>query len=456
MHSNSIANDSIRAVHSVSDLCGKTRAVLEEKFAHLWVAGEIASISVPASGHWYLSLKDDKAQLRCVMFKSANSRCQKPKIGDEVLVSGRFSLYEARGDLQLILNHLEPRGAGALHKQFEDLKKKLLEEGLFAAEHKKILPSYPEHIALVTSSTGAALEDILTVLQRHNYGGRVSLFASPVQGENAPQQLINALQSADAQMDVDLILLSRGGGSYEDLFCFNDENLARAIFSTKKPVLSAVGHETDTTISDFVADCRSATPTAAAEQLLASYIGLGPELKRLSNSLNQTLTKNLAAKSSSIIDFRHRLQSPIHRLQSNQQQLDRLQQNQTVQMDRQLGQKRHELDLLTQRLRAQSSVQLIRDANSRLEISRTELQRLGPEKIRDLMRSFVQLSRHLETVSPMATITRGYSVLRDADQQVVTSVAALRVGDPLSAMVTDGTIQMEVTELEAKTPKPGR
>lgn len=450
MQSNSNANDSIRAVHSVSELCNKTRTILEEKFTHLWVTGEIASISVPASGHWYLSLKDDRAQLRCVMFKSSNARCRKPRIGDEVLVSGRFSLYEARGDLQLILNHLEPRGAGALHKQFEELKNKLLSEGLFQEEHKQTLPQYPEHIALITSSTGAALDDILTVLQRHSYGGRVSLFASQVQGENAPPQLIRALQAADTQSDVDMIMLSRGGGSYEDLFCFNDEKLARAIFATKTPVVSAVGHETDSTISDFVADLRSATPTAAAEQILSSYIKLGPELQKLLKSLNQALSDSIGAKATSLMRLEHRLKSPTHSLQNFQQRLDRIQQNQASQINRQIQQKRYQLDLLSQQLKAKSPAQSIRDRAFRLENSRSKLQQLGRAKVSELNRSFVQLSSHLESVSPMSTVTRGYSVLLDKDKQVIKSVSAVKPRDQINALVSDGTIELQVKAIFSK------
>lgn len=444
MLSNSIANDSIRAVHSVSELCSKTRAILDEKFAHIWVAGEIASISTPASGHWYLSLKDDKAQLRCVIFKAANSRCSKPKIGDEVLASGRFSLYEARGDLQLILNHIEPRGAGALHKRFEELKKKLADEGVFSSQHKKPLPNYPNHIALITSSTGAALDDIHAVLRRQNYPGRVSLFSSQVQGESAPQKLIAALQAADSKPEVDLILLSRGGGSYEDLFCFNDEKLARAIFSCNKPVVSAIGHEIDTTISDFVADMRSATPTAAAEQILGFYIKLPAELERLLNKLNQTLVESLASKLSNLITLEHRMQSPLHSLQGFQQQLDRLQEQQNSHLVRRIAQDEHRLELLIQRLKNRSASQLTERAKNRIDEARNKLSRLGPEIHANLQQSLVQTARHLEAVSPMATLIRGYSVLRDEERSLIKTINAVHAGDKLQALVSDGTIELEV------------
>lgn len=456
MLSNSLANDSIRAVHSVSDLCSKTRGLLEEKFAHLWVAGEIASISTPVSGHWYLSLKDDKAQIRCVMFKSANIRCQKPKVGDEVLVSGRFSLYEARGDLQLTLNHLEPRGAGALHKKFEALKIKLKAEGLFEAEHKRDLPSYPEHIALITSATGAALEDVLTVFRRHNYGGRVSIFASQVQGDDAPAQLIEALQAADNTQGVDLILLSRGGGSYEDLFCFNDEALARAVFATKKPVVSAVGHETDTTISDFVADMRSATPTAAAEQILKAYNNLTSDIDRLQTRLNQSLKNHLTKRETQVAQLRSLLQSPVHQLQNYQQKLDQIQQKKLALLNRYFDKQHYQRQILSQRLQARSTRNLVREAQKRLTDSQSRLHRLAAQIVEKPGRNLGQTCRHLESVSPMATLSRGYSVLLSTQGQVVKSVEQVRPDDQLQALVNDGSIELKVLRPRAKDIKGKR
>ena len=446
MHSHSIANDSIRAVHSVSDLCAKTRDILEQNFSNIWVAAEIASISTPASGHWYLSLKDDKSQLRCVMFRGSNIRCSKPKIGDEVLVSGKFSLYEARGDLQLILNHLEPRGAGALHQQFELLKSKLLAEGLFAAEHKKPIPKYPERIALVTSATGAALEDIFTLLRRHNYGGLVKVFPSVVQGADAPPQLIAALQEADEQGQWDLILLSRGGGSYEDLFCFNNEDLARTIFNLKTPIVSAIGHEIDTTISDFVADLRCATPTAAAEQIIAGHIQLKSELNNLETRLKLALAQELKSQSQNLANLRAKLRGPEHRLQNYQQHLDRLSENSTNHIRTKIQTQLHRLVLSKKTLDAQSPERKLATAEARFAEVKQNLLRLGPENVNDSQRRFVELCRHLEVVSPMATICRGYSVLQDVESEVIREVAQVAIGDKISAKLSDGILNLEVLD----------
>jgi len=421
---------------------------LEDKFSNIWVAGEIASISTPASGHWYLSLKDDKSQLRCVMFKGANSRLKTPEIGDEVLVSGRFSLYEARGDLQLILNHLEARGAGALHQKFEDLKAKLLAEGLFEQSHKKPLPTYPERIALITSATGAALEDILTLMRRHNFGGQIRVFPSQVQGQDAPKQLISAIREADPGDESgskwDIILLSRGGGSYEDLFCFNDEALARTIFDAKTPVVSAVGHEVDTTISDFVADLRCATPTAAAEQILAGHIQLKSQLARYENLLSQSLLGCVTEKKRLLIDLKNRLQSPAHQLQNFQQRLDQLEQNNLNILNSQIQLKSHRLGILEQRLLAQSPARSIKEASLRFEDTSKRLGKAGQDRVFLLQQKFIQICRNLEVVSPMATVTRGYSVLLNKSDEVIKSIASVTSGENLSARVGDGSIALEV------------
>ena len=446
IHLHSMTNNSIRAVHSVSDLCAKRRHLLEEKFSNIWVTGEVASISTPVSGHWYLSLKDEKSQLRCVMFKGANIRCKKPKIGDEVLVSGKFSLYEARGDLQLILNHMEPRGIGTLYQEFEQLKTKLLEEGLFATEHKKPIPKYPERIALVTSATGAALEDILTLMRRHKYGGVVKVFPSIVQGVDAPSQLISAIQEADDQACWDLILLSRGGGSYEDLFCFNHEALARAIFALNTPLVSAIGHEVDTTISDYVADLRCATPTAAAEQVLGAHIQLNPLLKNIENRLANALTKELKNKQHQLAELKGKLRDPVYQLQNYQQYLDRLLEKAKNQLNTKIQGSTHRINLYNQALLAQSPQRKIDEAASRLANCQSNLLRAGPENIEKSRSKFVQLCQYLEVVSPMATITRGYSVLQKANGKVIRSIKDVQAEEALRAKLSDGDIYLEVKE----------
>lgn len=444
IHLHSMTNNSIKAVHSVSDLCAKTRNLLEEKFTNIWVTGEVSSISTPVSGHWYLSLKDDKSQLRCVMFKNANMRCKKPQIGDEVLVSGRFSIYDARGDLQLILNHMEARGAGDLHQQFQELKERLLKEGLFATEHKKSIPQYSQRIALITSETGAAVEDITTMLRKRGYGGYIKLFASTVQGSEAPKQLISAIDAAEQQGNWDLMLISRGGGSYEDLFCFNDENLARRIFTAKTPIISAVGHEVDSTICDFVADLRCATPTAAAEQIVAPYVELKNRLHSIQSQLSTALAKQISQKQYRLNTLEAKLVKPQHRLNNYQQYLDKLSQNTSLLLDRKIQSATHRLALADQSLVAQSPVNKLNGVTERLKEVEHRLLKAGPEKLIEKKYRFIQLCKSLELVSPLATVSRGYSVLQESSGVIVRSSAQVSVGQKLNARLADGHLELEV------------
>jgi exodeoxyribonuclease VII large subunit len=272
---------------SISQLNRQAKRLLEGNFPSVWVEGEIASLAQPSSGHWYFSLKDNSAQVRCAMFRASNSRLRfQVEAGQQVMARAKLSLYEARGDYQLIVEHMEPAGDGALAKAFEALKNKLQQEGLFAPENKKLLPTISRHIAVITSPTGAAIHDILTVLSRRFPATKVTIIPTAVQGKTAATEIASALNKAnelaaeDKRFDFDVTLCGRGGGSMEDLWAFNEEVVARAIYNSDLPVISAVGHEVDFTIADFVADERAATPSAAAEllspdssEMMASYIG---------------------------------------------------------------------------------------------------------------------------------------------------------------------------------------
>ena len=449
MQLQSNANDSIRAVYSVTALCAKTRQLLEEKFTNIWLEGEIASISTPPSGHWYLSIKDEKSQIRCVMFKNANTRCKKPKVGDEVLVSGKFSLYDARGDLQLILNHMEAKGAGNLHQEFQALKEKLLREGLFATEHKKSIPKYAQRVALITSETGAAIEDISSMLQKRGYGGYVKLFASNVQGVEAPKQLISSIDAVEQQDDWDLILISRGGGSYEDLFCFNDEALARRVFAAKTPVISAIGHEVDTTICDFVADLRCATPTAAAEQIVAPYIDLKNRLTSIQNQIQAAVTRRLSTKQHSLNTLQAKLATPQHRLNNYQQYLDKLSQQTNLLLDRKIQSAIHRLALADQSLSAQSPINNLNEATGRLKEIKHRLHQAAINQVSEKKYSFIQACKSLELVSPLATVSRGYSVLQNEDGAIVSNASQVKIGQNLSARLANGSLELEVKNKES-------
>jgi exodeoxyribonuclease VII large subunit len=251
---------------SVTDLNRRARQLLEIQFSMVWVRGEISNLSTPSSGHSYFTLKDNKAQIRCAMFKGNNSLLRfKPEHGMQIIARGRVSLYEGRGDYQLIIENMSVDGAGNLQIAFEQLKQKLADERLFDEEFKQALPAFPQHIGVITSPTGAVIRDILSVLKRRFPAIRVSIFPVPVQGEYAAPAIVHALALANQQADIDTLILARGGGSLEDLWAFNEEAVVRAVFASEIPVVSAVGHETDFTLCDFVADVRAPTPSVAAE-----------------------------------------------------------------------------------------------------------------------------------------------------------------------------------------------
>ncbi|HBM51322.1 MAG TPA: exodeoxyribonuclease VII large subunit, partial [Marinobacter sp.] len=310
---------------SVSELNHQARHLLESSFMQVWVEGELSSFSRPSSGHWYFSLKDQKCQIRCAMFRGANQRIRTlPKEGDQIRIRGKVTLYENRGDFQIIVEHLEPAGLGPLQQAFEALKMKLQAEGLFDPARKKPLPVTPRHIGVVTSPTGAAIHDILTVLARRCPAIPVTLYPTAVQGQAATADIVNAIDRAQRHGVADVLIIGRGGGSLEDLWCFNEEAVARAIAGCSIPTVSAVGHEVDVTIADFVADLRAPTPSAAAEKispdqsqwlrrLAEQQLRLGQSARRLLLRLDQQLG-HLAA----------RLRDPRRELQDKAQRMDEL------------------------------------------------------------------------------------------------------------------------------------
>lgn len=395
------AAEPVRRIYSISELCQRTRGVLEQEIGHVWLTGEVASMTSPASGHWYLTLKDDQAQVRCVMFRQDNLRLARPAVGDQLLVSGRMGMYEARGELQLVLGHLEPLGWGALHKAYEELVARLRAEGLFAAERKKAIPNYPRQIALITSPTGAAIEDVQKVFARHHYPGRVVVYPTLVQGESAPASIIKALQRADAEPANDLILLTRGGGSFQDLFCFNDEKLARTLVALRTPVISAIGHEIDTPISDLAADLRCATPTAAAEQILAPFARLRDKLKHLQQRAVSAGGRALAIRL-------------------------------------------HKLALSSNRLKGLSPQVRLAEAQMRLQIAKRSLQRTALQKVDKSNLALAEQVRYLTGISPLATVARGYSLLYQVDGRLVRSRDQVVEGQQLVARVGDGLLDLRV------------
>jgi len=331
------------------------RETLEDNFVQVRVRGEISNLSRPGSGHWYFTLKDEKGQIRSVMFRSANRQVPfQPEHGQQVICSGRISLYEARGDIQLICDSMEAEGYGGLQLAFEQLKKKLDGEGLFALEHKQTLPPHPQCIGVITSATGAAIHDILNILQRRAHGLRVVLRPVLVQGDLAAQQIVMALEELNQYGQCEAIIVGRGGGSLEDLQAFNNEEVARAIFASTAPVISAVGHETDYTIADFVADLRAPTPSAAAELVVKNRQELEQHLDQLAIRLNTAIDRQLSLKQQRLEAFRKRLRSPQARLQQQLQRCNELSHRLHQAIDHDLERCQHQLQQLAGRLHALS------------------------------------------------------------------------------------------------------
>lgn len=438
-------NSPARAMLSVSELTSRARHLLEYELANLWVVGEIASISRPGSGHWYFSLKDDKAQIRCVMFRQQNLSTRPPAQGDSVLVCGRVSLYEARGDFQMIVSVLEHRGAGALHLRFEELKRKLQDEGLFDAGLKQNLPRYPKTIGIITSPTGAALQDMTSVLQRHRSPVSIFLYPCVVQGEQAPASIRQALQLATNHAQADILVIGRGGGSYEDLFCFNDEALAREIRACEIPMISAVGHEVDFTIADFVADVRAPTPTAAMELALRSLSELPARISSEHRYLSTAAVKQLAQKKQAVSALASRLRNPLSLLEQHRQGFDRMLTQLQKAASHRLQRRHHDLRDLAQRLRANAPSRQFAAYEASLTNLRSGLARQITQRLKNAQMELARQASVLETVSPLSTVARGYAIVFDTNEQVVRSVDQVRKGDPIRARIQDGELRLSVT-----------
>jgi len=433
---------------SVSELNHQARHLLESSFMQVWVEGELSGFSRPSSGHWYFSLKDQKCQVRCAMFRGLNQRIRPlPKEGDQVRIRGKVTLYENRGDFQIIVEHMEPAGLGALQQAFEELKRKLQSEGLFEVGRKKPIPTLPTHIGVVTSPTGAAIHDILTVLARRCPAIPVTLYPTTVQGKPATAEIVRAIELAQAHGVADVLVIGRGGGSLEDLWCFNEEAVARAIAACAIPTVSAVGHETDVTIADFVADLRAPTPSAAAEKISPDQNDMLRQVNDCEFRLANAARRALQRLNTKLEHLSARLRDPRRELLEKAQRLDdlemRLGKAIAQRMDRSQVRSTH----LTQRLAMQSPRKQL--ANSREALDRSCLQ-LGKAMERILAKLQDRLEHTagtLNVVSPLATLGRGYAIVRDDQGRIIRNAADLAAGDQISTRVANGTITAEVTSV---------
>ena len=438
-----------RQILSVSELNRAARMTIEQRFSQIWVSGELSSFARPSSGHWYFTLKDRDAQVRCAMFANANRRARmQPANGQQVLLRGRVSLYEGRGEFQIIVEHMEPAGEGALRAAFEALKRQLNAEGLFDSALKRPLPDIPTRVAVVTSPTGAALEDVLSVWRRRFPALEVIVVPTAVQGADAEGEILRALERAQ-RLDADLILLTRGGGSMEDLWVFNAESIARAIAATDIPVVSAIGHEIDVSISDFVADLRAPTPSAAAELIAPDGEELGGMLLTQQRRLRLVVSAALRERKLQADKLTLGLINPARYCQQAAQRLDELQLRLLRVATARQHQQQAKLESLNIRLAAKRPDRLLANLNQRLNTCRGRLQQLMQYRLQRGDQQVVAAARMLESLSPLPTLARGYTVLRDIDGTVISQVAQLQSGQQLHGQMQDGGFTATVTATRA-------
>ena len=435
------------AIFTVSRLNQTVRLLLEREVGQVWISGEISNFTQPASGHWYFTLKDDTAQVRCAMFRNSNRRVTfRPQHGQQILVRASITLYEPRGEYQIIVESMQPAGEGLLQQKYEQLKAKLAAEGLFDQQSKQPLPSPAHCVGVITSKTGAALHDILHVLKRRDPSLPVVIYPTAVQGEDAPGQIVRAIALANSRKECDVLIVGRGGGSLEDLWSFNDERVARAIFASQIPIVSAVGHETDVTIADFVADLRAPTPSAAAEMVSRNQLELLRQLQSGQQRLEMAMDYYLAKRTRRFTQLEHRLQQqhPQLRLARQQTVLERLRQRMTYAMDTQLKRSGQRQQRMTQRFHQHSPQPRIHRAQNRVQQLEYRLAQLMSARLSATRERFGNTVTHLEAVSPLSTLARGYSVTTATDGNVLKQTKQVKAGDVLTTRLVDGWIESEV------------
>ena len=436
---------------TVSELTRQVRHLLEVSFLQVWVEGELSGLSRPASGHWYFTLKDEKAQIRCAMFRNRNQRLnQTPREGEQILVRAKVSLYESRGDFQLIVEAIEPAGLGALQRAFEQLKARLDKEGLFSDEHKRPVPVPPRRLGLVTSPTGAAIHDILTVLKRRFPGLPVTLYPTAVQGKDATASIVRAIELANRDGRCDALIVGRGGGSLEDLWCFNEEAVARAIHGSTIPIISAVGHEVDITIADLVADQRAATPSAAAEAVSPDRQKWLDALTHLEERLVLAGRQQIRRRQDMVTDLGARLKHPRQQLQEKAQRLDELDTRLRQRAGQLVSSARERLHQFDIRLHARRPDHQIQQQQERLCGHRERLDLAMRTQLRNRNERFRAVAGQLELVSPLATLGRGYAIIQDASGHIVRSSSEAAPGDAVTVRLAQGMLHCRV-----ETTEPG-
>lgn len=445
----STASSQNSRIYTVSSLNAQVRLLLENEMGVVWLVGELSNFSAPVSGHWYFTLKDARAQVKCAMFRGNNQRVTfRPANGNQVLVKARLSLYEPRGDYQLIIDSMQPEGDGRLQQQFEKLKMQLAAEGLFAQTLKKTLPEQPKRVGIITSKTGAALHDILQVLKRRDPSLPVVIYPTMVQGEGAAISIAQAIGRANTRQECDVLIVGRGGGSLEDLWAFNEEIVARTIAASQIPIISAVGHEVDVTIADFVADMRAPTPSAAAELVSRDLSAQMQKIHQHQQQLRHAMRHYLSVRQSQLVRWQHRLdrQHPQVQLNQQSQRLDELRSRLERAMRKQVSDRQQHLHRSDYKLALHSPAHQLERLSTQLATNQRRLLNAMDRRLVKASHQLALATEKLDAVSPLATLARGYSITRDENGQVIRSTRQVNTGDTLQTTLADGNIRSIVSD----------
>ena len=432
---------------SVSDINNLAKGLLEKDLSNVWIQGEISSFTAHGSGHWYFTIKDKKSSLSCVMFKFENQNVLfSPQVGDELILNGNISIYAPSGRYQFNVKHIEVFGEGALLKAFEDLKRKLSDEGLFEQERKKDIPPNPLSIGLITSETGAVFRDVINVLKRRSPFVILTLIESQMQGKTADKEICNAIKKANQTSDLDLIILARGGGSIEDLWCFNMESVARSIAESRLPIISAIGHETDFTISDFVADLRAPTPSAAAEIISQNHSNLSNSIIRLQTDLRSFLINKIGKLKNDLKNQTSLLRHPGEKLRETSQRLDNLESKMKSLLVNITLEKQGRFERCVSMLKSASPLNLIKPNQNAITVYSMNLLNAMKMNIEKKKKIYLKNINTLEAVSPLSVLGRGYSIVSNEDNNIISSSADLKLKQKIRARFKEGQVIAEVVE----------
>lgn len=437
-----------RDIYTVSRLNREVRTILETAFPLLWIEAELSNFARPASGHWYFSLKDEAAQVKCAMFKNRNQLVKVlPENGKQVLVRAKIGIYEPRGDYQLIIEHMEEAGDGALRRQFDLLKKQLANEGLFDALHKKVIPDNVKRVGIITSPSGAAIHDILTTLQRRYPMKKIIVYPVPVQGKGSSNKIASAINKANARQETDILVVARGGGSLEDLWEFNEEVVARAIYHSDIPVITGIGHEVDFTIADFVADQRAATPTAAAELISPDRYQLLQKLSTIESRFIYLLQRDLQQKQQKIDWLNKRIRHPKDQLNIFKNKLRELNHRNIRSIKNVLAESNSQINLINAKIQQHSPQQRVqqlqqqhKNINTRFQLATNQLISIKKKKLQHLVYT-------MDALSPLHTLKRGYAIVRDQDNKIIRSISEIKKNQIIKTELAKGHILSAITEI---------